>query len=109
MVHISIGSAFITEFECDFEPLVDTGFSGAVAVPRGLIPASVIPETLSDWRLADGTQVTAPTYTGYVTIGQLPPVLADIIVLENAALLGRAVTNQFRVIFDHGTRVIVEP
>jgi predicted aspartyl protease len=107
-VHLSIGTLDQIDFECDFEPLVDTGFSGGLAVPADLIPSSVAPDTYPIWRLADGTEVMTPAYTGYITIGNLPPVLTDIIALENAHLLGRAVTNNFRVIFDHGQEVIVE-
>ena len=32
-----------------------------------------------------------------------------IITLDADALVGRHVTNQFRVIFDHGTSIVVEP
>ncbi len=109
-VHIQIGRSFQTiDFEFDIEPLIDTGFDGGLAVPRDLIPDSVTPIGRSDWRLADETEISTFAYFGYVIIGQLPPVPALVIALAEEALLGRQVTNNFRLIFDHGSQVIVEP
>ena len=108
-VHVRIGNQQYPDHEFDVEPLVDTGFAGDLAVPRKLIPATVTPSGLSEWELADGTEISAFWFFGYVTIGQLSPVPTVIITLNSHALLGRHVTDRFRVIFDHGRRLLVEP
>jgi hypothetical protein len=43
-----------------------------------------------------------------VTIGHLQPVPTAVTALDGDPLLGRHVTNQFRVTFDHGRQIIVE-
>jgi len=108
-IHLKIGAPDEPGFECDIEPLVDTGFDGGVVVPRGLIPESLEPIDYITWTLADGTEVLTPAYFCSVTIGQLEPVFTAVIPLADTTLLGRHVTDSFRVIFDHGQTVIVEP
>jgi predicted aspartyl protease len=108
-VHVQIGRAPDIEQEFDLEPLVDTGFSGGLAVSRDLIYSSITPFTHLTWELADQTEVYTPAYEGSVQIGHLPPVPTLIIALGEGELLGRDVTDHFRVIFDHGDRVLVEP
>jgi predicted aspartyl protease len=107
-VRIQIGGAQAVEQDIDLEPLVDTGFDGGVAVPRNAIDPSITPYTLLPWKLADETEIYTPAYLGYAQIGQLQPVATLIIALGEGSHLGRQVTNQFRLIFDHGNQVIVE-
>lgn len=107
-VHVQIGNQQFPDHELDVEPLVDTGFDGGLAVPRRMVPATVTPAGQSTWHLADGTEITAFSYFCYVTIGHLQPVATAVITLDGGALLGRHVTDKFRVISDHGRRVIVE-
>jgi predicted aspartyl protease len=108
-IHVQIGRAEAPEQELELEPLVDTGFDGGVAVPQDAIDPSITPYTHLAWQLADQTEVYTPAYLGSVKIGQLPPVETIIIALGETLLLGRGVTNHFRLIFDRGQRVIAEP
>ncbi len=108
-VHVQIGNQQYPDHEFDVEPLVDTGFDGGLAVPRSTIPDTVTPAGRSMWNLADGSEITASWYFCYVTIGHLPPVPTVVITLDRKALLGRHVTDKFRLIFDHGRRLVVEP
>jgi len=87
---------------------VDTGFDGGLAVPQAVIPATVSPVGESVWYLADGTEIKAHSYFCYVSIGHLPPVSTAVITLDGDTLLGRHVTDQFRVTFDYGHQIIVE-
>jgi predicted aspartyl protease len=91
------------------DPLVDTGFDGGLAVPSHIIPDTVKPIGRSVWNLADGSQVTTLSYFGYVTIGHLQPAPSVVISLNGDPLLGRHVTDRFRVTFDHGHVVLVDP
>lgn len=93
----------------DIDALIDTGFDGFLAVPPALLTSGQPPDDYQPWRLADGTRVTAPVYLGTIYVGQLGSVPAFIITLGDQPLVGRRVIDRFRVILDHGERVIVEP
>lgn len=92
----------------DVEALVDTGFDGDVAVPFPLLVGR-IPDSELHCQLADGSEVTAPVYLGRVALGDLATLQALVLGLGTEALLGRGVTDRFRLVLDHGERVILEP
>ena len=91
------------------EALLDTGFDGHVVVPIGLITNGMVPDGSLEWMLADGSVVQAPAYIGSVQVGSFAPVAVVISVLGDEPIVGRAVSDSFRVTLDHGQRVIVEP
>ena len=92
------------------EALVDTGFTGDLVLPTGLLGGSLgLPDAAIDWELADGSTITAPAYIGSLEIIGLPPVPATVTVLGGEHILGRGVIDRFRVIFEHGRELIVEP
>jgi predicted aspartyl protease len=89
--------------------LVDTGFTGDLAVPRSFFEPDVgLPDARSAWELADGTTIDAPLYVATVEIVGLPPIPAALIALGNEFILGRGIIDRFKVTFEHGERVIVE-
>lgn len=91
------------------EALLDTGFDGDLAVPLGFIDNAAPPDGYVPWTLADGSEVFAPTYDGTVRLGDFPPLAAAITVMSTEPIVGRGVTDQFRITLDHGKQVIVEP
>lgn len=95
-------------FEFEIESLVDTGFDGGLIVPRNLIPDTIAPFGRSRWKLADETEVAAVAYFGYVSVDDLPAVATLIVALGSECLLGRNITNNFLLTFDHGIKVIVQ-
>jgi hypothetical protein len=107
-VHVRLGNQQYPNFEFDVDALVDTGFDGGLAVPQDLIPDNVpsLGRHLCD--LADGSSITALAYLGFISVGQLQPVRALVITLPHQALLGRAVTNHFRLSFLYGRQVVLE-
>jgi clan AA aspartic protease len=107
-LHVQIGSPRQLEQGLDVEALIDTGFDGGLTVPAALIDAAIFPDTHLPWQLADGSQVLTPAYLATIQIGQLQPILTIVIALGEEPLLGRGVTDSFRLILDHGTQVIVE-
>jgi predicted aspartyl protease len=107
-IHVWIGDRDHPDHELDVEPLVDTGFDGGLAVPQALIPSIVPSVGESVWYLADGTEIKTRSYFCYVSIGHLQAVPTAVIALDGDMLLGRHVTDQFRVTFDHGQQIIVE-
>ena len=89
------------------EALIDTGFDGHVVLPPGLLTAGESPDNYMHW-IADGTRMRAPAYIGTVEVGNFPPIAAAITILGDEPIVGRAVTDRFRLILDHGVQVIVE-
>jgi predicted aspartyl protease len=95
--------------ELDLEAMVDTGFDGGVVIPSNLLDPSLEPIRHLPWSLADGSEVLLPAFLGAVQIGNLPPITTIIMPLGDEPLIGRHATNNYRLIFDHGVQVIVEP
>jgi len=92
------------------QALVDTGFSGHLVIPLAALEAGTgIPDSRVDWQLADGSMVDAPIYFGLVELGGLPPIRAIVTVLGGQYILGRGVVDRYRVTFDHGKQVLVDP
>jgi clan AA aspartic protease len=98
-----------TEQEINFSALVDTGFDGGLVIPKDLLDPSLVPIRYVPWKLADESEILAPAFLGEIEVDGLPPVTTVVTSLGAEPLLGRHVTNNFRVIFDHGKQVIVEP
>lgn len=66
--------------------------------PRGYLP----------WTLANGEEINAPYFLGKVRIGKFEPISVLITALGEEPLIGRGVTDKFKITFDHGKKVIVE-
>lgn len=90
------------------EALIDTVFDGDIAVPVDLL-ANGEPDDHHRWTLADGSDVYAPYYIGVVHVGDVGSLEAVITGLGEEAIVGRGVTDRYRVILDHGQRIVIEP
>lgn len=104
LVQVRFGQQALT-----VEALIDTGFDGDVLIPRAIVPPGVEPEREARWRLADDSPIVTPLYVAEVSIDAFGPVPVLVAALGNETLVGRALIAQFRVILEHGERVIVEP
>jgi predicted aspartyl protease len=90
--------------------LVDTGFDGYLAVPESLLPQLPQPAYVHRVRTASGQVVGVPAYVGTVELGDQPgPIQAVAIVLGDEYLVGLRTVNHFKITFDHGQRLVVEP
>jgi predicted aspartyl protease len=105
LVHVRLGNVQYPDFDFDVEALVDTGFSSGLTVSPGVIPERVRPRGGVECTLADGSTVFADGYVGHVSVGGLPAVATTVLVLPHQALLGRAVTNHYRLTFLFGRQV----
>src|SRR5437899_1612512 len=85
-VHVRIGLGQTPDQEFDTEALVDTGFDSGLSVPRNTIDPSIQPDVTMNFYLADGTEILAPVYLGYIRIDNLQPVLAAIITVGDDPL-----------------------
>ena len=101
----------IRDWEEETLALVDTGFEGSLVIPYSAINAGLgIPDSSSNWSLADGGIVETPVYVGSLEINgfsAIPDV--DISLLGRDYILGRNVLDRFEIILDHGRRVIIRP
>lgn len=90
--------------------LLDTGFTGHLAIPLSVLNGQFgLPDTRTDWEVADGSIVDSPVYFGRVEIlGLSSPLSGIITVLGNDYVLGRGILDRFRITFDHGQKVILE-
>lgn len=90
------------------EALVDTGFDGDVTVPPEMVLNGKPPEGYLPWTLADETKINAPYFLGKIRIGKFQAFNVLVTALGDEPLIGRGVIDRFKVIFDHGRKVIVE-
>src|SRR5262249_14329513 len=93
------------------EALIDTGFDGAVILPRAQLPLGIgPPDSTSRWILGDSvSRAIAPSYFGTAELDGTGDARASVIsFIGTEAMVGRDFVSHFRVILDHGQRVIVE-
>ncbi|MBM2826966.1 MAG: hypothetical protein HW403_1030 [Dehalococcoidia bacterium] len=88
---------------------VDTGFDGHLAIPESAAGLLGLPDLLIPYRLASNQQVSAPAYAGSITLLGWSLLPATIIAMGSEMILGRRIIDSFRVTFDHGRRILVEP
>ena len=90
------------------EALMDTGYDGSLTLPAAILGNRT---PVDDWQieLADGSRIDVPFFYGTVEIVGLAHVGVVLSVMGNEAILGRRVMDYFRVTFDHGREVTVEP
>jgi predicted aspartyl protease len=88
---------------------LDTGFDGDITVPLALIGSSEAPDSYTRCVLADGSTMSALTFSAQAQLGDFAAIPVDVIGLGEQPLVGRGVTDHFTIILDHGRQVIVEP
>lgn len=89
--------------------LLDTGFDGDVILPERCVSDIGAAGWHRHYILADGSEVRAPIYDGSLAFNGLGPFPSVIAVIGDEALIGVHAIRRFRVILDHGQRVVVEP
>ena len=91
----------------NLDALIDTGFDGHVMVPndtmRGEEPDAYLP-----YRLADGSSFVCDPYSGVVELAELGRFPTVVLALGNECLIGPEITDQLRLILDHGQQVVAE-
>ena len=93
----------------DLDALVDTGFDGDVTVPASLFGIELPERSEVHGHLADGSVVLIPSYAAEVRLGRQGPFPIFLLVLGDEPSVGRGITDRFRLILDHGERVVLEP
>lgn len=102
-------------FSIDGDPneavaLVDTGCDVHLVVPQSLIATLPPPIRERRMRTVSDEIVTVPLYLGLIQIREVDGSMWGLIVaLGTEYLLGLPLLNHYRVTFDHGQRVIIDP
>ena len=98
----------IQEHSGQADALIDTGFTGHLAIPGIWQPRLGTPDGYSQWTLADGSVLHAPVYLGRVEIVGLSPIpAATIVVVGDEYILDRRILDRYEITLDRGQRVIV--
>ena len=87
--------------------LLDTGFEGDVIIPAHLGTGLSGPG--QDLVLADESVIEVPIRGGFVQLGGLESVPAEVIYMGTEFIIGMGILSRYEVILDHGQRVIVNP
>jgi hypothetical protein len=97
----------------DVEAHLDTGLDGHVVAPSHLLGTGhgqlQRPDSYVQWRLVDGSIVSAPVYAGRISIGQIGPYPVAVTILRDEVIIGVRVAARFTIPLVHGNQVIVEP
>lgn len=88
--------------------MVDSGFAGGVALPRGAFAPNSPQSGVFRWLIADGRIVESPVFTATLLLGPFDPLPVDVAVMGRVPLLGCAVLNHFTVVLDPGRRIVVQ-
>jgi predicted aspartyl protease len=89
--------------------MVDAGFDGRLILPVSYAARFGSHDSVTSWRLGDGSLVKAVSHDVDVEIRGLDGahrVVASL--LCDLALIGRSLTDRFLLILDHGRQLVVE-
>lgn len=100
----------IRGWETEVLALLDTGFSGNLIIPEGVLPGHVgQPDHLRLYRTADGRAVRSDIFIGEVEIPGLKPITdISIGVLGDKYIIGLGIIERYIVTLIRGERVVVE-
>ena len=100
----------IEGWETNCLALLDTGFSGHLVIPEGVLPADIgQPDHPAFYRTADGRSVRSDVFLGEVEIPGLNPMTNVFIgVLGDKYLIGLGIIERYTVTLIRGEQVVVE-
>ncbi|AOQ23304.1 hypothetical protein MTAT_18360 [Moorella thermoacetica] len=101
-------SISVGKYKENVHAYIDTGFEGYIVLPENYVEKIGSPAFISNWEVADGALVAAAEYIGTIVIPDIGfTLMARITCLGNEILIGRAVIDHLRLIFDQGRQVII--
>lgn len=88
--------------------LLDTGFDGAVILPPSLFSNGKSHKRFVNCKLADNSIIEVPVYIGSIKLGNRK-LSNTVLIMGDEPIIGREVIKHFKLILDHGRKIIVEP
>src|SRR5438477_367510 len=86
----------------DVEALLDTGFDGDIVLSPATVLNGEPPDHFETWTLADGTDILAPAFFASAQLPGFASLPVVVTALGDEPIVGRGVTDRFRVTLDHG-------
>lgn len=105
-LHIKVS---ITKKDFEWEALIDTGYDGGVIIPPTLITNGEVSGWLVDCKLADNSIVEVQAYLGSVRLGDKKLNNITVLIMGDEPIIGRGIIKHFKIILDHGQKVVLKP
>ena len=90
------------------EALIDTGFDGAIVLPPKLFSNGKSPKRYVDCKLADNSVIEVPIYIGSIKLSDKKINSITVLIMGDEPIIGRSIIKHFKVILDHGRKIVVE-
>lgn len=94
--------------EHTLEALLDTGFDGFLVLPPRLITNGEAPDLYEACKLADNSVIRVPIFIGSVKLGSRELNNITFLIMGDEPIIGREVMKYFKIILDHGRKIILE-
>lgn len=98
----------ILKVHFELEALLDTGYDGGVILPPKLITNGEVSGWLVNCKLADNRIIEVPAYLGSVKLGGKRLKDITVLVMGDEPIIGRSLIKHFKIILDHGRKIILE-
>lgn len=98
----------IKQYKQSLEALLDTGFDGYVVLPPGLVTNGEAADLYESCKLADNSMIRVPTFIGTVKLGRRKINKITFLITGDEPIIGREVIKHFKIILDHGKKIILE-
>lgn len=90
------------------EALVDTGFDGEIILPPGLVTNGELPYWYVDCKLANESVVKIPAFKCSIKLTDQRINDVTALIMGDEPVVGREVIKYFKIILDHGRKIILE-
>lgn len=90
------------------ETLLDTGFDGYLVLPPGLVTNGEVADLYESCKLADNSVIKVPVFIGSVKIARKKLNKVTFLIMGDEPIIGREVIKHFKIILDHGRKIILE-
>lgn len=98
----------IKQHKQSLEALLDTGFDGYVVLPPGVMTNGEAPDLYESCKLADDSVIRVPIFIGAAKLGKRKLNKITFLVMGDEPIIGREVIKYFKIVLDHGQKIILE-
>ena len=98
----------IKHHSLDVEAMLDTGFDGEIILPPGLVTNGELPFWYVDCKLANESIVKIPAFKCSLKLANKKINEVTALIMGDEPVIGREIIRYFKVILDHGRKIVVE-